>query len=124
MKNVVIAAVLMFASFAVVAQDVRTTIRPDGSVVTTVAVMQEKCSYQNKSNLGNAVIGAGVGYVSGRVVGGRRSSNGGLIGAAAGALIGANTQKGQEKRCESVLIGHKVIVTKNGKVNEAFVPVK
>lgn len=79
----------------------------------------------DKTNLGGAAVGAGVGYVAGRVGGrllGFRGKSSSLIGAAAGGLIGANSN--QEKSCHQVekLIGHKVLTVKNGKLVESFEP--
>lgn len=127
MKNILAVAMLFMVSFAVMAADTQTFNRPDGSVQHVIPVTEQKCDLQDKSNLGNAAIGAGVGYATGRIVSNRSRNSGlwGLAGAAAGALIGANTQKGQQCRYVEVVTGHKVItITKDGKMTEKYVPAK
>lgn len=125
MKKLLAVAMSFMVAFAATAGDfdTKTIQRDDGSVQHVIPVTEQKCDLQNKSNLGNAAIGAGVGYATGRVLGGKKSSGWGLAGAAAGALIGANTQKSQECRYKEVLKGHKVItISKSGKMTETFVP--
>lgn len=105
------------------AQTAQTFVREDGTVQTVIPVVTQKCEVQSKSNLGNAAIGAGTGYVAGRVIGGRRS-NFGLIGMAAGALIGANVQEHKSCFYRDTIIGYRVLSLKDGKSTEVFVPAK
>lgn len=124
MKTLITIALLAL-TIPVMAAETQTRTLPDGSTQVIIPVTEQKCKLQNQSNLGNAAIGAGVGYAAGKVAGGsRRGSTWGLVGLAAGALIGANTQKTQTCRYEDVLVGHKVITIKNGKSTETFVPYK
>lgn len=127
MKKILAVAVMFMVAFSAAAGDfdTKTIQRDDGSVQHVIPVTEQTCDLQNKSNLGNAAIGAGVGYATGRVISGRSRNSGmwGLAGAAAGALIGANTQKSQECRYKTVLKGHKVItISKDSKMKEDFVP--
>lgn len=128
MKKTLAFALLFAVSFTASAQsqfDTRTIQRPDGGVQHVIPVTEQKCELQNKANLGNAAIGAGVGYATGRVLSNRSRSSGmwGLAGAAAGALIGANTQQEQQCRYQTVLTGHKVItIDKSGKMSETYIP--
>lgn len=125
MKNILAIVVMMMVSFAVVAADTQTFNRPDGSVQHVIPVTEQKCKLHEKSNVGNAAIGAGVGYATTRVLTNSSKNSGlwGLAGAAAGALIGANTQKEQQCRYEEVVTGYKVItITKDGKMTEKYVP--
>lgn len=121
MKYLITAALLLL-SLPALAFETQTRTLPDGTTQVVIPVTTQECQMQNQSNLGNAAIGTGVGYVAGRVIGGRRS-NLGLIGAATGALIGANTQKTQQCRYVEKLVGHKVITVRNGKSTETFIPV-
>lgn len=126
MKKTLAIALMLAFSFGAMAQDTKTIQRPDGSIQHVIPVTDQKCDLQNKSNLGNAAIGAGVGYATGKVLSGssRNSGTWGLAAAAAGALIGANTQKSQECRYKTVVVGHKVItIDKNGKMKEDYIPV-
>lgn len=127
MKKLMLIA-LMLASMNCVAQESLTRTLPDGRTQVVVPVMERQCQLQDKVNLGNAALGAGVGYASGKVAGrmlGGRGSTGGLLGLAVGAMIGANTQNEQTCRYVDVLTGHKVItIQKNGKSNEVFIPYK
>lgn len=128
MKKTLAILLMCAVSFGAMAQsqfDTKTVNRPDGSIQHMIPVTDQKCDLQNKSNLGNAAIGAGVGYATGKVLSNRSRNSGmwGLAGAAAGALIGANTQKSQECRYQTVLVGHKVItIDKHGKMTETYVP--
>lgn len=100
--------------------------------VHKIPVTQKETVYTDKLNgVGAAVgaaVGAGTGYVAGQAAKklfDGKSSMWGLVGAAAGGLIGANTA--QEKSCNDIdkVIGYKVLtVQPNGTFKETFEPVK
>lgn len=89
--------------------------------VARVAVTELTTECVEQTNGTGAIVGAGAGYVAGRMLFGRK---GGLIGAAVGGVGGSQVQK--PKVCQQVqkLIGYKIIKNENGKVVEVFEPVK
>lgn len=109
------------------AQEVRTVTLEDGTVQTSVPVTEVRCVHEESANLKNAALGGavagGVGYATAKIVGSRNSGAWGLGAAALGALMGAGTGT-KEGECvnKSVLIGHRLINVKNGKVTESFRP--
>lgn len=119
-------AAIIGLSLAASAQEVQTITRPDGTVQTIVPVTQQVCEMREKTNYGNAALGAataGAGsYATAKMWGSRNAGAWGLGAAAVGALIGANTDN--ETRCVYVnkIVGHRVITVKNGKAHEAFIP--
>lgn len=124
MKYLVL-AVLILLSAAASAQQIRTHTLADGTVQTIVPVTEVQCVQEEKANLGNAAIGAGVAgagaYAAARIAGSRNSGAWGLGAAAIGALMGAGTNTKQGPCVnKSVLIGHRYINVKNGKVTEHF----
>lgn len=117
MKKILIvevAAVGIAASLAAHAQE-----------ATRVPVYEVRCVNEDKANLKNAAIGGatagGVAYATAKIAGSRNSGAWGLGAAALGALIGAGTNT-KEGACvnKQVLIGHRVLTVKNGKIVETF----
>lgn len=86
-----------------------------------IPVYDQTTECTEQMNGTGAVVGAGAGYVAGRLLFGR---NGGLIGAAVGGVGGSQVQK--QKTCQPAqkLIGYKIIKNENGKVVEVFEAVK
>lgn len=120
-----LAAVLAAATAS--AQEVRTVTLADGTIQTSVPVTEVRCVNEDKANLKNAAIGGavagGVAYGAAKIAGSRNSGAWGIGAAALGALMGAGTNT-KEGACvnKSILIGHKLISVKNGKVTETFQP--
>lgn len=96
--------------------------------VHKIPVTQKETVCTDKLNGVGAAVGAGTGYVAGQAAKklfDGKSGMWGLVGAAAGGLIGANTA--QEKSCNDIdkVIGYKVLtVQPNGTFKETFEPVK
>lgn len=86
-----------------------------------IPVYDQTTECTEQMNGTGAVVGAGAGYVAGRLLFGRK---GGLIGAAVGGVGGSQVQK--QKVCQPIqkLIGYKIIKNENGKVIEVFEPVQ
>lgn len=88
---------------------------------TRIPVYEVVTECQEQTNAAGAVIGAGAGYVAGRVLFGRKA---GWIGAAVGGIGGSQVQK--PKVCNQIqkLVGYKIIKNENDKVLEVFEPAK
>lgn len=107
MKKSLIAVVISVLAFSSYAQNQH-----------RIPVTQTVQECTNVTNGTGALVGAGAGYAAGRLLFGKKA---GLFGAAAGGLIGANTQN--QKSCVNVekTIGYKVIsVNPDGSFKETF----
>lgn len=119
MRRSLLGLMLLLGASSAIAGESYTYYRPDGSEQIVIPVTEQKCRVQEATNGSGAAVGAATGYAAGRLLVGRRA---GLLGLAAGALIGANTNKQKSCFYEEVLVGHKVITIKNGKTTETFIP--
>lgn len=107
MKNIIICLSLVACSLTLQAQ-----------IQHRLPVTQTTQECTSALNGTGAAVGAGAGYVAGRLLLGKKA---GLLGAATGGLIGANTNN--QKSCVNVdkIIGYKVItVQPDGSFKETF----
>ena len=87
-----------------------------------VAVTETVTECTSVTNGTGAVVGAGAGYVVGRMLFGKGA--GSLIGAATGGVVGSQVNK--QKDCHDVqrIVGYKTFTVVDGKLVEGFEPVK
>lgn len=86
--------------------------------VARIPVKETYLECHEQTNGTGAAVGAGVGYVAGRMLFGK--GGGGLLGAAAGGLVGSQVQK--PKTCYNAerVIGYKIMTKQGDKIVETY----